>query len=99
LSTTSAICADITTWAALNIVAANFEKAFTMREVARSENSIHPDNDELLAAFGKAKELVGSYSPACRRAAMAHRLIIERAVPAPNISISVWRNVAVLTGF
>jgi hypothetical protein len=63
LSTAAASSAGIATWAGLNIVVANFEKAFTMLEVARAENSIHPDNDKLLAAFSKAKELVGSYSP------------------------------------
>lgn len=46
---------------------ANFEKAFTMREVASAQNSIHPDNNKLLTAFTKAKELVGSYSPGVPR--------------------------------
>ena len=63
LSTTSAICAGITTWAGLNIVVANFEKAFTMLEVARAENSVTADNAKLLSAYTKAKDLVGSYSP------------------------------------
>lgn len=63
LSAATAICAGITTWAGLNIVVSNFERGFTMLEVARAENSIHPDSEKLLSAFGKAKELVGSYSP------------------------------------
>ena len=37
LATVSAICAGITTWAGLNIVIANFDRAFTILEVARAE--------------------------------------------------------------
>ena len=42
---------------------ANFDRAFTILEAARAEYSIHPDNDKLLVAFGKAKRVASSYSP------------------------------------